>query len=457
MTKSNADVQKIFLDFIVSNGTLYTRVQNIFNPENFDRHLRGAAKFIHGHAQQHSAIPSIEQIKAVSGLKLDIIENILQGHIDWFLEEFEQFTRIAELERAILKSADLLEKGDFGPVEKLIKDAVQISLTRDLGIDYFHDPRARLLRLKESNGQVSTGWSTVDKYLYGGFNRGELEIFSGGPGAGKSVVLQNLACNWIETGLNGIYVTLELSQDLTAMRLDSMLTGIGSREIFKNLDDVELKVAMLGKKSGRLKIKFLPAGSTVNDLRAYVRELMIQENYQIDFILVDYLDLMMPSGAKVDLSDMFIKDKLLSEELRNFFIELNSLGVSASQLNRSSFDEIEFNLGNVAGGISKANSCDNMFGIFTTRTMKERGKIQFQFMKTRNSSGVGNKVDMDFNVDSLRITDSSEGENTESTMTGSNILSQIKNGPKVSNSPQVSENKKDLMKNLLASISKSNS
>jgi len=37
--------------------------------------------------------------------------------------------------------------------------------------------------------------------------------------------------------------------------------------------------------------------------------------------------------------------------------------------------------------------------------MKERGRYQIQFMKTRSSSGVGQKVDLEFDVDSLRIRD----------------------------------------------------
>ena len=53
----------------------------------------------------------------------------------------------------------MLEKGTYDPVEKLIKDAVQISLTKDMGTDYFEDPRARLMALKDNNGQISTGWA----------------------------------------------------------------------------------------------------------------------------------------------------------------------------------------------------------------------------------------------------------------------------------------------------------
>jgi hypothetical protein len=37
--------------------------------------------------------------------------------------------------------------------------------------------------------------------------------------------------------------------------------------------------------------------------------------------------------------------------------------------------------------------------------MKERGKYQMQCMKSRSSQGVGNKVDLDYNIETMRITD----------------------------------------------------
>jgi archaellum biogenesis ATPase FlaH len=452
VTDYNIEVQKLFLNFILSNGVLYVRVQNIFNPENFDKTLRPVAKFIQKHITDYSAVPTYSQVSAITSIIFEPIEDVVTGHIDWFMNEFEQFTKRAELERAILKSADLLEKGDFGPVEKLIKDAVQISLTRNLGIDYFTDPRGRLMRLKNSNGQVSTGWKEVDEKLYGGMNRGELNIFSGLPGAGKSLFLQNISLNWMSQGLNGVYITLELNADLVAMRLDSMLTGISSKNIFKNLDEVELKVGMAGKKSGRLRIKYMPPQSTVNDFRAYIKELKIQDDFDLDFLVTDYLDLIFPSTAKINPSDIFTKDKLVSEELRALHTELNCLGASASQLGRSGFDELEFDMGNIAGGISKANTADNMFGIFTSRSMKERGAIQLQFLKTRNSAGVGSKVDLDFNIDSLRITNQAEGEKVIIENSGSNILSRIKKNS--TNQAPVVKDERDLLKGLLSKINK---
>ena len=401
----NTEVQKLFLRMMVSDGILYTRVMNIMNPDNFDKSLRPAAEFLKEYNDKYNVMPDLSQVNAISGIELELIQDMSEDHYTWFLEEFESFTRRQELERAILKSADLLEKGEYDPVEKLIKDAVQISLQRDMGTDYFADPRARLMALKNNNGQISTGWPCMDRKLYGGFNRGELQIFAGGSGSGKSLFMQNLAVNWATAGLNGVYVTLELSEDLSAMRIDSMMTDTGSRDIFKNIDDVELKVKMLAKSSGKLQIKYMPAQSTVNDLRSYCKELEINTKKKIDFLCVDYLDLLMPVSAKVSPSDLFIKDKYVSEELRNLAKELRVLFVTASQLNRSAVEEIEFDHSHISGGISKINTADNVFGIFTSRHMREQGKYQLQLMKTRSSSGVGQKIELAFDINTLRIID----------------------------------------------------
>jgi archaellum biogenesis ATPase FlaH len=432
------ELQKLFLEMMLQDAQSYVRVQNIYNAENFDRSLREVAKFIKTHTDDHKAMPTHEQVKAVTGVDLKHVPDLTEDHYSWFMQEFEGFTRRNELERAILKSADLLEKGDYDPVEKLIKDAVQISLTKDMGTDYFLDPRARLLAIKSNNGQVSTGWPTLDKRLFGGMNRGELNIFAGGSGSGKSLFMQNIAINWVTQGLNGVFLTLELSEGLCAMRMDSMVANCSTKEVFKDLDTVEMKVKMVGKKSGALRIKYMPAQSNVNQIRSYLKELQVQTGLRVDFIMVDYLDLVMPVSAKVSPNDLFVKDKYVSEELRNLARELNILMITASQLNRGAVEEIEFDHSHIAGGLSKINTADNVFGIFTSRAMRERGRYQLQLMKTRSSSGVGMKVDLEFDLETLRITDPGE-EAQESGLRGvgaTNILSQIKTGSTVAPSEE---------------------
>jgi KaiC/GvpD/RAD55 family RecA-like ATPase len=420
------EVQRLFLEMMLQDAESYVRVQNIYNSENFDRSLRPAAEFIAQHSDQHKTLPTAEQIRASTGVTLNHIPDLNDGHFEWFMNEFEGFTRRQELERAILKSADLLEKGEYDPVEKLIKDAVQISLTKDMGTDYWADPKARINKYFNSGGQVSTGWPQMDKILYGGFSRGELNIFAGGSGSGKSLVMMNIALSWLQAGLSGVYISLELSEELCALRTDAMLAGMSTKEIRKDIDQTELKVKLVSKKAGQYRIKALPAQSNINDIRSYIKEVQVQTGLRVDFVMCDYLDLLMPVSAKVSPNDLFVKDKYVSEELRNLAKELNVLFVTASQLNRSAVEEIEFDHSHISGGISKINTADNVFGIFTSRAMRERGKYQIQCMKSRSSTGVGQKIDLDYNIETMRITDPGEEAGPVNAFRKPDILSSIR-------------------------------
>jgi len=421
------DIQKVYLEMFLTDAESYVRCQGVFEPKTFDRRLQPAAEFLKDYVAEHNALPTFDMINAAAKCDLKNPGELQEQHYDWLLQEFETFSRHKALEDAILKSADLLEKGEYGPVEDLVKQAVQIGLQKDLGTDYWRDPRTRLEEIKSRNGQVSTGWATLDKKLFGGFNRGELNIFAGGSGAGKSLFLANLGVNWALAGLNVLYLTFELSENIVSMRLDSMVTDIPSREIFKSIDDVEMKVRMIGKKSGAFQVKYMPSGKTANDLRSYIKEFEVKTGRKIEVILVDYLDLMMPIAKRISAENLFVKDKYVSEELRNLAMETNTLFVTASQLNRASVEEIEFDHSHISGGLSKIQTADNVIGIFTSRAMRERGRYQIQLMKTRNSSGVGSKVDLEFDIDNLRIRDMNEDEDyQEFNKRKSTVFDQIK-------------------------------
>ncbi len=433
MTRQNTDygydIQKVYLEMMMTDAESFVRCQAVFDPQTFDRRLQSSAKFLNDYVTEHNALPTFDMINAATDANLKHPGDLAENHYDWLLQEFETFSKHKALEAAILKSADLLEKGEYGSCEDLVKKAVQIGLQKDLGTDYWADPKGRLEAIKDKNGQVSTGWPGLDKKLFGGFNRGELNIFAGGSGSGKSLFLANLGVNWALAGLNVIYLTFELSENLVSMRVDSMTTDIPSRDIFKSIDDVEMKVKMIGKKAGAFQVKYMPTGKNANDIRSFLKEYEIKTGKKVDVLLVDYLDLMAPIAARISAENLFVKDKYVSEELRNLAMELNCLFVTASQLNRSSVEEIEFDHSHISGGISKINTADNLIGIFTSRAMRERGRYQIQLMKTRSSSGVGQKIDLEFDVDSLRIRDLGEDEEfKEFDKRKSTVFDQIKRG-----------------------------
>ena len=436
------DIQRVYLEMFMTDAQSFVRCQGVFDPAAFDRRLQPAAEFLKNYVEEHNALPTFDIVNAATKVDFKNPGQLQENHYDWLLQDFETFSKHKALEAAILKSADLLEKGEYGACEDLVKQAVQIGLQKDLGTDYFADPRGRLEAIKDKNGQISTGWPTLDKKLFGGFNRGELNIFAGGSGSGKSLFMANLGVNWCLQGLNVLYLTFELSENLVSMRIDSMISEIPSREIFKQIDDVEMKVRIIGKKSGAFQVKYMPTGKNANDVRAYIKEFEIKTGRKIDVLLIDYLDLMHPIGTKISAENLFVKDKYVSEELRNLAMELGTIFVTASQLNRASVEEIEFDHSHISGGISKINTADNLIGIFTSRAMKERGRYQIQLMKTRSSSGVNSKIDLEFDVDTLRITDLGEDgqdDHSSNNSTGSNLLNNLKRNSAMNSSDSVDD------------------
>lgn len=416
MDSNEFNKQKLLIEYMLTDDSIFQRCSNILEPRYFDKELQDIVQYMIFHSSTFSALPTIKQILAETGTVVNLIDNVRDQDQNWALTNIEIFCQQSAIMEAVKKSIDYIDTNDRGTVEKLIRDACTIGLQKDIGINYFHNPRERLDRIK-LHTLVPTGWDKLDKKLYGGINRGELTVFAASSGMGKSLFLQNICLNWVEgvsyewgghettfEPLNVVYITLELSQDLVAKRMDTMVTGIDSREIYKNLDDVELKVGMKSKKCGQFYIKYMSTGSTIHDLRAYLKNFEIEKGFIPDAIAVDYLDLLHPT-QKISLSDLYIKDKYITEDLRSMAGEFDMLCVTASQLNRSAADESEHNHAMIAGGISKIQTADNVISIYASASMKERGEYSCQFLKTRSSDGVDSKILLGFDNVSLRITD----------------------------------------------------
>lgn len=407
------EVQKVLLSYMLGDPNAFAVSQNIIKPDYFHPRLRKAVTYITEYASEYRTLPTAQQISATANVAVENFGPISPQHTEWYLDTIESFCQYKALELVILDGSELLAKGMGAEVEKRARDAVTISLTRDLGLSYFDNPRTRLERMRDNSNFISTSWKTLDAKLHGGFTNGGLNIFCGGSGSGKSLFLQNLGLNWAKAGLNTIYFTLELSEDLVAKRIDSMTSGYGTQDIMRKIDEVVQSVKSAGQEAGDFIIKKMPeGGTTANDLRAHLKEYEIKTGKKVGAIIVDYLDLMYPNSGKIDVSNLFTKDKFTSEEMRALAHEWGCLCVTASQLNRQSVEAEQFDHAHIAGGISKINTADNVFGIYATTAMKEKGEYELQFLKTRSSAAVGGKIRLRFNAASLVISDMAEGEET---------------------------------------------
>lgn len=407
----NTEKQKLLVEYLISSPDTFAICQGIVKSEYFDPELRNLVKFTKDYFEEYSTTPNPVVIKAETNIDLKL-HTISLDQIKYCSNEIEKFCKQKAIEKAVLAAPKLIQSGDYGAIEKAIKDAVLVSLHKNIGLRYFNDPDERLYNMSIENLVHPTGWTDVDDALFGGLARKELLLVSASSGGGKSITLANLAANYVEHGLNVLYISLELSEYIVSQRFDTMFTGISRKDWKNHIGEISIGVRNKGKVSGILDIIQMPSGTTSNDIKAYLKEFYLHHNMLPDMLILDYLDKMSPN-EKVSADNVFVKDKLCSEQLRDIGVEYNMIIATASQLNRDAVKSTEHNHSHIAGGISKINEADVYWSILLTDVMKAKGEISFNFQKTRNSDGVGKVIHLKWDPKRLRIlnnTDTSKND-----------------------------------------------
>lgn len=396
--------QKILVDYLISSPDTFALCQGLVKADFFDPELRNAVTFIKNYYEKYNTTPSVDQVDAESGIKFTKRE-ITPDEIKYCTDEVATFCRHRAMEKAILASPELLAKGDYGAVETSIREAILLTLNRDLGLSYFDDVNARLTKMLNENPTEPTGWSEVDELLFGGISRQEMFLVSANSGGGKSITLANLAFNFVNRGRDVLYISLELSEPIVGQRFDTMYTGIGRRDWKGRTNEIVSRVTSEKEKgAGRLVIKQMPSGTSAADIRAYLKEYYLKYKKYPDLLVLDYLDNMSPNEF-VSADNVWEKDKRCSEQFRQILVDYNMFGATASQLNREAVKATHHDHSHIAGGISKINVSDVYISIKMTESMRAAGEIMFSLQKTRNSDGVGKNVFLKWDSRTLRITD----------------------------------------------------
>lgn len=395
--------QCLLLDYLISSPDTYALCQGIIKPEYFVPELRQCVDFIQGYYEDYSTTPSVKQIEAESGVELEVTP-VTEDQIAYVSTEVETFCKRRAMELAFVNGMKFVNTDDYGKAHKMIEEALEVSLNKDLGVRYFETVEERLERMMKETPTMSTGWNDVDDLLFGGISRKELLLVAANSGGGKSICLANLAAQNVEAGRTVLYISLELSEDIVAQRFDTMFTGIGRKEWKTNVSEITTRLESERARSGTLDIKYMPGGTCAADIRAYLKEYYLKFKVYPDLMVVDYLDEMSPN-EKVSADNIHEKDKRCTGQVRQIGVDFNMATATASQLNRGAVDTLDHNHSHIAGGISKINICDTFWSIILTDIMKAKGECMFKLQKTRNSDGVGKTIHLKWDAKYLRIRD----------------------------------------------------
>ena len=183
--------------------------------------------------------------------------------------------------------------------------------------------------------QVFLQGSTNLIILSGGLQGSDLIILAARPGMGKTALVLNMASNAMFAGKNVAIFTLEMSKEQLMGRVLAAVSRVDSSRLRKgDLSDEEQDRLMEGarriyeRKEG-FAIDETP-GISLMELRSRCRR--YHKEVGIDFIVVDYLQLMTAGTGKPESREREISE--ISMGLKNLAKELNVPVIALAQLNR---------------------------------------------------------------------------------------------------------------------------
>jgi len=309
---------------------------------------------------------------------------------EFLIQETEKYIQKVEMTDAVLKSADMIQKGDgeFEKVLGFVSDALKVRFDTDIGMNYNESLEHRLEYYHKKNFGLTSGMESIDKILGGGFKPKTLNVLGAPSHVGKSMGLISVAAALALKKKKVLFIPLEMSEEEIGKRMDSNILDVNSNEIKDlSLEVFREKFNSIKEYLGDTIIKEFPAG-VLNSFKieGLLDDLAMNESFIPDIIVIDYLTLM--SSSRVTMAQAgggYAFYKAIAEELHALSKKYNVPVLTAAQLNRSAYGNKEAGLETIADSLGIVQTADVFVAMITDDVLKENGRMYWKFLKNRNT------------------------------------------------------------------------
>ena len=335
---------------------------------------------------------------------------------EYLIQETEKFAKESAIYLALMASVDVLENkpDEMLSIQEIMNESFSVSVDRHIGLDYNNEARKRFESYHLQEDKIPFRLEALNKITNNGFSRKTLNCIMAGTGIGKTLWMTSLVTDYIQSGNNVLYVTLEIAENKIALRNDANLMNIpigdfGRYENGQPLHSVDSLCAKFeeiknNKKLGKLKIKEYPTGSiTVLQIRALLKEMALVDGFVPDVIVVDYINLMNSSRLSGKTANSYSVVKAVAEELRGLAVEFNCAVLTATQTNRTGISGNEVDLTSVAESSGLPATVDYFAGIYQSEQQRADGIVILKVLKNRYAGYVNYKVAMGVDYNYMKI------------------------------------------------------
>ena len=344
----------------------------------------------------HKKVPNITELKlsvietekrqALKDVVLSFNEIDKNYDKETLLSNTERFLKEKAIYNTVLKTSVEVQSGQFNisQILRSFEEACGISLLENNGFDYLENIDKHCEELQKVFSTISTGWKWLDEKIGGGFQAAgkALYVFYGVTNVGKSIFLGNIATNILSQDKTVVLISMEMSEQVYAKRISSQLSKIPMDDLSAQIIPLkdQLGAYKLNHRQAKLIIKeFPPKSVSPLHIKTYIEKL-VRKGIKPDAIVLDYLNLL---GSVEKGLNSYDAVKQITEAVRAMSYHFECPVISATQTNRSAYNEANPGLETTSESMGLSHTADAQFSIWTEEEDFELGIIHLGITKNR--------------------------------------------------------------------------
>ena len=397
-------IEQTILKNLIQNEEFTRKCIPFLKPEYFtDAAERTIYEFTYDYFQKYTKPPTVEALlinlensTSLNEKTLKDTKSIVSGFgseespQEWLVDETEQWCKDRAIYIAVMDSIEVIDKKSqrsTGEIPELLKDALSVSFDTHIGHDVLEDADDRFEFYHTEEEKIPFDLEYFNKITKGGLPNKTLNICLAGTGVGKSLFMCHMGSAALMMGKNVLYITLEMSEERIAERIDANTLNIPMKElpdISKKMYDKKIE-KLKNKTKGKLIVKEYPtAAAHVGHFRHLLQELDIKKDFKPDIIFIDYLNICASHRIRPGSgANSYTLVKSIAEELRGLAVEYDVPIMSATQTTRSGYGSTDIGLEDTSESFGLPATADMMFALITSDELEELDQLVVKQLKNR--------------------------------------------------------------------------
>lgn len=388
--------QQQLLNQIILDKDFSRSIIDVIETDYFDnKYFKIIIQMIREYYLKYEHVPNFETLEQLtkseikqelaSKIIIDTINKIKEVSIEgseFVQEKAMKFCKQQELQKVMVKAQKIIDDGEFenyDTLERLVREALLVGEREDNMSDVFYNLDEVLN--EDYRHPVPMGIPGIDRLLKGGLAKGEIGVILAPTGVGKSTLLTKIANHAFNIGNNVLQIFFEDNPKIIQRKHITLWTKVHPDELSERKQEVIAKVnEVKDSMKNKLILKKLPSDTvTMGQIKNQIRK-MIAEGIDIDVVLLDYIDCVVPEK---NLGDEWKSEGSVMRAFESMCHELDLVGWTATQGNRSSISSDVVTTDQMGGSIKKAQVGHVIISVAKSLQQKEMKLATMAITKSR--------------------------------------------------------------------------